>query len=96
MLRDGPADGDPSRAGATDGQMLGRRVLLVDEISRSGDDVVDGVLLRRLLSRDMPLLAELAAPSRVNEDRNSSAFQQRKELRLEERVDRDPVSSVTR
>src|ERR1700734_886165 len=54
MLGDGATDGDAAGAGASNRQMRGRRIPLLNQVLSRGDHVVDGVLLGLLLARLMP------------------------------------------
>src|SRR6202041_1448238 len=59
MLSDRSADRYAASAGAFASQVRSRRVFMCDQVSRSGNHVVNRVLLRQLLAADMPVLAIL-------------------------------------
>src|SRR5262249_10565811 len=56
-LRHDRADQQAAVAAALDGQLVGARVALLDEVLRRGDEVVEDVLLLQLGARLVPLPA---------------------------------------
>src|SRR6202041_3732107 len=81
-------------AGAFASQVRSRRVFMCDQVSRSGNHVVNRVLLRQLLAADMPVLAILATPSYVRYGVDSAALEKCQQRRRERRIKRNAVRPV--
>src|ERR1700677_1127293 len=95
MLRDGSPDCHSSGAGTFAGQMRRRGVLVLDQVSRSRNHVVNRVLLRQFLAADVPILAILATAPHVRYSVYAVALEEGQQSRLEPGIERDSVRSIT-
>src|SRR5262249_40403716 len=94
LLGEGAADGDSPRAGAAAGEARRRRELGVDRGLPAGEEIVDGVLLLRLLAGNVPVLAEVPAAARVRLDEDAALLHEGEDRRREKRLGRDAVGAV--
>src|SRR5580698_3789399 len=94
MLHYGTADRDSAGAGTAHGEMRRRSVVLLDEVLRGRDHIVDGVLLGFFSAGVMPGFPELSTATDVHDGKYASAFNPRQNARIEIRVERDGVGAI--
>ena len=75
MLRQRCAHQQAAVAAAHDGELVGPRVFVIDQVLRARREVVEDVLFFRQIAREVPWLAELAAAADVADDVHTALLQ---------------------
>ena len=68
--------------------------MMIDQILRAADEVIDGVLLAELSTRLVPCLTALAAAANVRNRQDAAALQPRQRTDIKRRLDRDAVGAI--
>src|ERR1700679_2199716 len=91
---DGTADCDSTGTSSLDSKSRGRRVILVDQILRAGDEVLPRIGLGQLLCRQMPIFAVLTAASDVGDRIHASQVKPSKQCGIEIWIQSNAISAV--